>query len=459
MRTFRRPMFRKGGNVDNGIMTGIVDRTQAQDGFLPGRTAEMKGAMGVTEEGINLARSVDPTVNIPNTTGDIDISLMEDRPVPKYLSEEYTGGVTEADLGTPKTAEEYLAQLKKGAGEYGGMDPLTSFLLTAGPSVAGATSFADAVNKLQPATKQLISQADAKAKYDRDLRKAAVNLGLQEEQKFDDRRFNLLLKSDDREYQKFLTNDERKYLASVKEDDRLYNKDLIKNEREFNLQLLKDSRRYDKLKEEDRRAYDLQIEERARAYQKLDDEKKRAYEEKLIKEGRAFELQKIIRAEDFEKSMYEKEKEDSKKLPAAYYADKYYGDDSVKGENRKAFEDNKLRSKFIEKFGSQYEGFINGGDNDREETQIIKNKKKKDLGKVFYDLQTGEAKIVRQTTDGEFSLQIIDLDTYVKPDTPPGSTKEEKDAKIDKRFDYLSEEQRKKLEEIQNMPPDPYPGA
>ena len=26
MKTFRRPMFRKGGNVGTGVMTGIVDR-------------------------------------------------------------------------------------------------------------------------------------------------------------------------------------------------------------------------------------------------------------------------------------------------------------------------------------------------------------------------------------------------------------------------------------------------
>ena len=117
---------------------------------------------------------------------------------------------------------------------------------------------------------------------------------------------------------------------------------------------------------------------RARAYQKLDVEEQRAYEEKLIREGRAFELDKIKRAEDFQKDMYDLEKAEKEKLPAAYYADKYYGDDSVKGENRKVFEDNKLRTKFIEKFGSQYEGFLNGGDNDRDEAQIIKNKRKKE---------------------------------------------------------------------------------
>ena len=29
-RIFKRPMFRKGGNVGDGIMTGIVDRVQLE---------------------------------------------------------------------------------------------------------------------------------------------------------------------------------------------------------------------------------------------------------------------------------------------------------------------------------------------------------------------------------------------------------------------------------------------
>ncbi len=315
MKTFKRPMFRKGGNVGTGIMTGIVDRTQAAYGYLPGSTAEMKGAGGQTEEGINLAYSQGISdVDIPDTTGNISLNLPENRAVPKYLSEEYTGGISEADLGKPKSVEEYLAQLKEGAGEYGGMDPLTTFLLTAGPRVAGATDFADAVSRLEPAAQQLIKGADARAKYNRDLRRAAVNLGLQEEQRFDDRRFNLLLQADDRNYQRFLTQDERNYLAQVKADDRIWQKDLIKNEREFNLQILKDQRAYDKLKEEDKRAYDEKINERARAYQKFDEKDKRAYEERLIKEGRAFELEKIIKQQEFQMDLYAMENDPAKKL-------------------------------------------------------------------------------------------------------------------------------------------------
>ena len=205
MRTFRRPMFRKGGNVGNGIMTGIVDRSMhAENPIVTGN---------------------DP-----------------------FLSN--------VDIGQPKTQAEYIEEIKAGAGDYGGMDPLTSFLLTAGPSVAGATSFADAVNRLQPATKQLIEQADKKAKFDRDVRMAGTKLALGDQQKFDDRRFNLALKADDRSYQEFLRDDERDYLKGVKADDRIYNKELIKDERKFNLDLIQDSRAYDKLQLEDKREYD-----------------------------------------------------------------------------------------------------------------------------------------------------------------------------------------------------------
>ena len=34
MKTLRRPMFRKGGNVGTGVMTGIVDRGNYANGDL-----------------------------------------------------------------------------------------------------------------------------------------------------------------------------------------------------------------------------------------------------------------------------------------------------------------------------------------------------------------------------------------------------------------------------------------
>jgi len=397
MRTFRRPMFRKGGNVGDGIMTGIVDRTEAQNGYT---------------------------------------------------------GMESIDIGTPKTQAEYIEEIQAGAGGYGGYDPLTSFLLTAGPSVAGATGFADAINRLQPATKQLIEQADKKAKFDRDVRMAGTKLALGDAQKFDDRRFNLALKADDRSYQDFLKQDERDYLAGIKADDRIYNKELIKDERQFNLDLIKDARDYDKLQLEDKREYDAKILDEARKYNKMEKEDQREYEQKLINEGRAFELDKIIRAEEFQKDMYDREKEEAKRYTEKDFIEVYEGD-TLQANNRAKFENNKLKTKFIEKFGSNFEGFLNGP-NDPQESTLIKKGNNKKVGKVYYDVNTGEAKIYNKKTDGTYGFQIIDIDTYVKPDAPKGSTKAEKDAEIDKRFEVLSDDQRRIIEEIRKNKPDDF---
>ena len=403
MRTFKRPMFRKGGNVGNGIMTGIVDRSMHAENPI------------VTDN--------DP-----------------------FLSN--------VDIGQPKTQAEYIEEIRAGAGDYGGYDPLTSFLLTAGPSVAGATNFADAISRLKPATAQLIKSADAKAKYDRDVRMAGTKLALADEQKFDDRRFNLALKADDRSYQDFLKQDERDYLAGIKADDRIYNKELIKDERQFNLDLIKDARDYDKLQLEDKREYDAKILDEARKYNKMEKEDQREYEQKLINEGRAFELDKIIRAEKFQKEILAQEREADKRYTEKDFIEVYEGD-TLQANNRAKFENNKLKTKFIEKFGSNFEGFLNGP-NDPQESTLIKKGNNKKVGKVYYDVNTGEAKIYNKKTDGTYGFQIIDIDTYVKPDPPKGSTKKEKDAEIDKRFDVLSPDQKRIIEEIRKNKPDDF---
>ena len=404
-------MFRKGGNVGTGIMTGIVDRTQAQEGYLPGSTAEMKGAMGVTERGIDLANPL-PEVSEykPMVYENIDIDSL---------------------VREPKTQAEYIEELKAGAGEYGGMDPLTSFLLTAGPNVAKATSFADAVSRLQPATQQLIKGADAKAKFNRDLRMAATKLALGAEEKAEDKRFQLNLKDLDQENQ---------------------------------VKFLNDQRAYARLEKQDKREYDEAVTAKARAYQKMDEQEKRNYEQDLINQGRAFELQQIKRKEKFEmdklketqkfqKELYELEKEDAKKYTEKDFLEVYEGD-TLQAKNRAKFENEKLKTKILEKFGSQFEGFINGP-NDVTEKQLLKNKDNKKVGKVYYDVNTGKIKRFRKTTEG-YVFEEIDIDTFVEEAPPKGSTKEEKDAEIDERYEYLSDDQRKILKEIQKNKPDAF---
>jgi len=393
-------MFRKGGNVGDGIMTGIVDR-----------------------------------------------SMHAENPF-----------VSDVDIGEPKTQEQYIEEIRAGAGDYGGMDPLTSFLLTAGPNVAGATSFSDAIQRLQPGTQQLLKDQAAKAKYDRDIRMAGTKLALADQQKFDDRRFDLALKADDRSYQEFLKDDEREYLAGIKADDRIYNKELIQDERKFNLDLIKDSRAYDKLQLEDKREYDARILDEAREYNKMEKEDQREYEKKLIEEGRAFELEKIIRAEEFQEKLYDKEQEAAKRYTEKDFIEVYEGD-TLQANNRANFENNKLKTKVLDKFGSQFDGFLNGP-NDPQESTMIKKGNNKKVGKVYYDVNIGKFKIYNKKTDGTYDFELIkDIDTYTIPDAPAGSTAEEKDAVIDERFNYLSPDQKRKLDEIRNRPEDEFPGA
>ena len=61
--------------------------------------------------------------------------------------------------------------------------------------------------------------------------------------------------------------------------------------------------------------------------------------------------------------------------------------------------------------------FLNGR-NDRDQKLMLKKEPKdKDVGKVFYDVNTGEIKRFRKTTDGYEFRKIIDIDTFVEDQT------------------------------------------
>ena len=69
----------------------------------------------------------------------------------------------------------------------------------------------------------------------------------------------------------------------------------------------------------------------------MKDEEKREYEQKLIQEGRAFELDKIIRAEDFQKEILESERELDKRYTEKDFIEVYEGD-TLQANNRAKFE-------------------------------------------------------------------------------------------------------------------------
>ena len=55
-------MFRKGGNVGNGIMSGITDRVQAKEGFAAGFQGMGKNIdFGLQEQELSLIHISEPT--------------------------------------------------------------------------------------------------------------------------------------------------------------------------------------------------------------------------------------------------------------------------------------------------------------------------------------------------------------------------------------------------------------
>ena len=98
-RVFRRPMFRKGGPINDGIMTGIVDREQYGNGF-PG--PGLNNPYLIPQRGTDTSQPM----NLPDL---------------KSITKENIDLLTEA------------------AGPRGGFDPLTTLLLQYGPQAAMET--------------------------------------------------------------------------------------------------------------------------------------------------------------------------------------------------------------------------------------------------------------------------------------------------------------------------------
>ena len=58
-RTLKRPMFRRGGTVNDGIMTGLTDRTEKANGDIVGRAREL------TPELASLLEEFTPQTKLP----------------------------------------------------------------------------------------------------------------------------------------------------------------------------------------------------------------------------------------------------------------------------------------------------------------------------------------------------------------------------------------------------------
>ena len=81
-RTLKRPMFRRGGSTNDGIMSGLVDREQKSTGNLIGRAREL------TPELESLLREFTPKTRLP--LGAVGAALVQGTPIKQALTSGYT---------------------------------------------------------------------------------------------------------------------------------------------------------------------------------------------------------------------------------------------------------------------------------------------------------------------------------------------------------------------------------
>ncbi len=96
-------------------------------------------------------------------------------------------------------------------------------------------------------------------------------------------------------------------------------------------------------------------------------------------------------------------------------------------------------------------GLIEINLNDPKSIQRAANLKKKDINKIFYELNTGSVLKLIRDQNNKLTFTILDRG-QIEDDTGDvlDTTVDQKTVSpIPKSFDFLSEQQRKKLEEIQ----------
>jgi len=310
-RVLKRPMFRKGGPVNEGIMTGIVDREQYQ-------TGTPDPFIGETDQFPYMAKPTEssPQMNLP------DLKSM---------------------------TKENIDLLLEAAGDRGGYDPLTQFLLQYGPAAAKQTGGGTFANLIAAAEKPVASLIASKQKEDdflRSIRTQATGAAMKQRSELE-----------------------------ASERDRLFKKELADKQAELNRELSQ--------------AEILAAKERADAkyLQDLELQSKKSqadYEtrSKLLKEADLLE----------QKTTTEKIQEYT---PG--FAEEY-DNDFTKGNRRATFEF-EIRQKIAENFGeSKVGGHIDVDVNDEKRINKVMKSKIKAGGaqKIYYNVNDGKSYLLTE---------------------------------------------------------------
>ena len=90
------------------------------------------------------------------------------------------------------------------------------------------------------------------------------------------------------------------------------------------------------------------------------------------------------------------------------FLDLYEGNLTL-AQNRNSYEKSGLQSRAKEAFGKNFAGLVGGDRHGDIDSKTFKNKK--NVGKVYYDIEDAQFKRIRKTPEG-FGVEVIDIDTF-----------------------------------------------
>jgi len=138
------------------------------------------------------------------------------------------------------------------------------------------------------------------------------------------------------------------------------------------------------------------------------------------------------------------------------FLDLYEGNLTL-AQNRNSYEKSGLQTRAKNAFGKNFAGLVGGDRHGDIESKTFKNKK--NVGKVYYDIEDAQFKRIRKTPDG-FGVEIIDINTFSPEADAADNTVQlsdfaiETNKAIEERRKIKEEEEKRKRNELLSNQPD-----
>ena len=345
-KTLKRPMFRKGGptNGMTGIMSGIQDRQNYQKA---GYVTDYFGEEPKSAQELGY---------------DFNFAVPTFKQGPSQSLEDLT--------------KQYQTSLLEAAGDTGGYDPLTTFLLQYGPALAnktgGGSLIGNVVGAAEKPLQAMLKEKAAEDKFKRNIRLQATGKAIDTKEAQD------------------------KQAMEIENKLQIAEADVINKGKELQNKIMANK--------------ELTQFERDNLLTQLANNRQLALEKLRIQSDNAKELLQMELDADDEKTNIVDELKIS--LPE-------YGS-ALATTNRRAYENEGLEKKAMETFGTAFKGgeeaFIGSihgyGEAILNTKEVPAAWKKNNEGNIFYDVTDGNFKQLRKNKDKTYSYEKLDIDKY-----------------------------------------------